>query len=68
MVYDPFNVLMDSLSSIVLRFFCLCSSVILACNFFVCDIFGFVIRVMVVLLNEVGSVPFSAILGKVCEG
>ena len=41
---------------------------ILACNFFVCDIFGFVIRVMVILLNEVGSVPFSAIFGKVCEG
>ena len=65
MVYDPFNVLMDSLSSIVLRFFCLCSSVILACNFFVCDIFGFVIRVMVVLLNELGSVLISAIFRRI---
>ena len=65
MVYDPFNVLMDSFSSIVLRILYLSSSVLLACDFFVYDIFGFVIRVMVVLLDELGSAPFSAIFGRV---
>ena len=40
-------------------FLLLCSSVILACNFlFFC--YGFGIRVMLASLNEVGSVPSSA--------
>ena len=64
MVYNPFNVLMDSFSCILLRIF-VSTSVLLACNFFVYDSFDFVIRVMVVLLNELGSIPFSAIFGRV---
>ena len=34
MVYDPFNVLLDSFPGILLRIFCLCSSIILAVLFF----------------------------------
>ena len=35
MLYDPFNVLCIQLASILLRILCQCSSVTLACNFFV---------------------------------
>ena len=66
MVYDPFNVVLDSVCSILLRTFGVCSFVILACNFFgMISVSAFGIRVMVGSQNDLGSVPPSAIFSRV---
>ena len=62
MMYDPFNLLLDSFPGILLRILCLCSSIILAVlSFLMVSLSSFGIRMIAASWNVFGSIPSSEI-------
>ena len=69
MVYELFNVLLDSVSYNFVEDFCICihHDIDLSFSFFVLFFPGFCIRAIVASQNEFGSVPSSSIFLEVSE-